>query len=131
MLKYMLPALFWVPYFSAAADLPVALRLPVGFTATVYSDEVPNARVMVRGEKGTVFDGLAYSDRFAIIAEPSQLRIREHPMYRKLLQILCMLTATLALQLNLAACNTIQGAGKDIKSAGGAIEKKAEEKKSY
>jgi predicted small secreted protein len=29
------------------------------------------------------------------------------------------------------ACNTIEGAGKDIKAAGGAIEKSAEKTKSY
>jgi predicted small secreted protein len=30
-----------------------------------------------------------------------------------------------------AGCNTIEGAGKDIKAAGGAIEKTAEKTKSY
>jgi predicted small secreted protein len=42
----------------------------------------------------------------------------------------------LALMLSLAAlalagCNTIEGAGKDIKAAGGAIEKTAEKTKPY
>jgi predicted small secreted protein len=32
---------------------------------------------------------------------------------------------------SLSACNTVKGAGQDIKSAGKAIENKAEEKKSY
>lgn len=31
----------------------------------------------------------------------------------------------------LSACNTIQGAGKDIKAAGGAIEKDASKNKTY
>lgn len=31
----------------------------------------------------------------------------------------------------LSACNTVKGAGQDIKSAGQAIERKAEQKKNY
>ena len=31
----------------------------------------------------------------------------------------------------LTGCNTIEGAGKDVKAAGGAIEKAAEKTKSY
>ena len=32
---------------------------------------------------------------------------------------------------SLSGCNTVKGAGQDVKSAGQAIERKAEEKKSY
>ncbi|HRD66100.1 MAG TPA: entericidin A/B family lipoprotein [Candidatus Competibacter sp.] len=35
------------------------------------------------------------------------------------------------LGINLSACNTVKGAGQDIKSAGQAIERKAEATKSY
>jgi len=31
----------------------------------------------------------------------------------------------------LAACNTIEGAGKDVKAAGGAVEESAKENKNY
>ena len=37
----------------------------------------------------------------------------------------------LVLGSQLSACNTVKGAGQDIKSAGKAIEHKAEETKSY
>lgn len=33
--------------------------------------------------------------------------------------------------LSVSACNTMQGAGEDIEAAGGAMERKAEEKKNY
>ena len=48
--------------------------------------------------------------------------------------MLKMLTRWLALPflgLALSGCNTIEGAGKDVKAAGGAIEKSAEKTKSY
>jgi predicted small secreted protein len=45
--------------------------------------------------------------------------------------LLCLLATTLFLQLSLTACNTVKGAGQDMQAAGGAIEKKAEQKKSY
>ena len=37
----------------------------------------------------------------------------------------------LLLALGTGACNTIKGAGQDLEAAGGAIEKKAEQKKRY
>jgi len=37
----------------------------------------------------------------------------------------------LVLGSQLSACNTVKGAGQDIKSVGKAIENKAEQKKSY
>ena len=43
--------------------------------------------------------------------------------------LVCALAATLL--LGLSGCNTVKGAGQDVKSAGQAIERKAEEKKSY
>jgi len=42
--------------------------------------------------------------------------------------IAMILAASLAL---IAGCNTIEGAGKDIKAAGGAIEKSAGKNKAY
>lgn len=46
---------------------------------------------------------------------------------RKLL-ILILLTGLFG---GLAACNTVEGFGKDLKSLGGAMSDKAEEKKEY
>lgn len=37
--------------------------------------------------------------------------------------------ATVVLALGLSACNTIEGAGQDIKSTGGAIERTADDNK--
>jgi predicted small secreted protein len=42
-----------------------------------------------------------------------------------------LLVTTLVLQMSLTACNTIRGAGQDVKAAGGAIEKSAEKAKTY
>jgi predicted small secreted protein len=44
---------------------------------------------------------------------------------------LAALVAGVGLAIALAGCNTIEGAGKDIKAAGGAIEKSAEKTKPY
>jgi entericidin B len=41
------------------------------------------------------------------------------------------LPAFLATALALAGCNTIEGAGKDVKAAGGAVEKAAQKTKTY
>ncbi len=48
-------------------------------------------------------------------------------MVKKLAAIL----ALVGLGIALAGCNTIEGAGKDVKAAGGAIEKAAEKTKPY
>jgi len=48
-------------------------------------------------------------------------------MLKKLAAILVVAGVALAL----TSCNTIEGAGKDIKAAGGAIEKSAEKTKTY
>jgi len=39
----------------AATDATSDLRLPPGFHIEVWADQVPNARTLVRGDKGTVF----------------------------------------------------------------------------
>jgi len=39
--------------------------------------------------------------------------------------------ALAAFTAGLAACNTIEGAGKDVKAAGGAVEKAAQKTKTY
>jgi len=44
---------------------------------------------------------------------------------------LAALLALVGLGVAVSACNTIEGAGKDIKAAGGAIEKSAEKTKTY
>ncbi len=44
---------------------------------------------------------------------------------------LLLLGAIPLLGVGLTGCNTVKGAGQDVKSAGKAIENKAEEKKSY
>ena len=42
-----------------------------------------------------------------------------------------LLATLLLLGAGLGGCNTIEGAGKDVKAAGGAIEKAAEKTKTY
>ena len=44
---------------------------------------------------------------------------------------LAVLLALAGLAVAVVGCNTIEGAGKDIKAAGGAIEKTAEKTKPY
>ena len=48
-----------------------------------------------------------------------------------MLHKLILALALTCLGLTAAGCNTIEGAGKDVKAAGGAIEKAAEKTKSY
>ena len=48
-----------------------------------------------------------------------------------ILAIPFVLGAFLVLAGSLSACNTVKGAGQDIKAAGQAIERKAEQKKHY
>ena len=50
-------------------------------------------------------------------------------MVMKLAALLAL--AGLAVAVAVVGCNTIEGAGKDIKAAGGAIEKTAEKTKPY
>jgi predicted small secreted protein len=42
-----------------------------------------------------------------------------------------LLVTLLLVGTAVAACNTIEGAGKDVKAAGGAVEKAAKSTKSY
>jgi predicted small secreted protein len=48
-------------------------------------------------------------------------------MLNRLLPLVVLLLAGAAL----AGCNTIEGAGKDVKAAGGAVEKAAKSTKTY
>ena len=48
-----------------------------------------------------------------------------------MLKRLAVLLALAGIVIDAAACNTIEGAGKDIKAAGGAIEKGASKTKGY
>ena len=42
----------------AAQNLPLdKIKLPAGFTISVFADNVPNARAMALGDNGTVFVG--------------------------------------------------------------------------
>jgi len=62
-----------------------------------------------------------------------QMHREIHPMKHKLASlILSLFAASLCLtSAGLSGCNTVKGAGQDLKSAGQAIERKAEQKKSY
>lgn len=54
------------------------------------------------------------------------------PMKRKSATTILLFCASLCLAgAGLSGCNTVKGAGQDLKSAGQAIERKAEQKKSY
>ncbi len=44
---------------------------------------------------------------------------------------LAALVALLGMAIGIAACNTVEGAGKDVKAAGQGIEKAAEKAKPY
>ena len=48
-----------------------------------------------------------------------------------MLKRIAVLLAVAGIALGLAACNTIEGAGKDVKATGSAIEKAAEKSKPY
>ena len=48
-----------------------------------------------------------------------------------MLKRIAALLALAGIALGLAACNTIEGAGKDVKATGSAIEKAAEKSKPY
>jgi len=50
---------------------------------------------------------------------------------KSILTSLVVLGVLLALAGGLSACNTVKGAGQDLKAAGQAIERKAEQKKHY
>ncbi len=52
-------------------------------------------------------------------------------MSMALLRLLFVFTVMLMLQGGLAGCNTIEGAGKDIRAAGKTIEDTAEKAKPY
>ncbi|HAO34145.1 MAG TPA: entericidin A/B family lipoprotein [Candidatus Competibacter sp.] len=52
-------------------------------------------------------------------------------MKKKPLVLTVLLGLSLVLGGGLSACNTVKGAGQDIKSAGKGIENKAEDKKTY
>ncbi len=52
------------------ADLPVdEIKLPDGFKIEVFADELPNARSMVRGEKGSIFVGTRKLDRVYALSD--------------------------------------------------------------
>ncbi|MDG4551920.1 MAG: entericidin A/B family lipoprotein [Candidatus Contendobacter sp.] len=53
-------------------------------------------------------------------------------MNRKSIRVALLLLGAFALLAGgLSACNTVKGAGQDLKAAGQAIERKAEQKKRY
>jgi len=53
-----LPLLFAAGGVAAAQTLPLAkIKLPPGFEISIFADDVPDARAMARGDKGTLFVG--------------------------------------------------------------------------
>ena len=48
-----------------------------------------------------------------------------------MLKMLVSILAVAGFALALTGCNTIEGAGKDVKAAGGAVEKAADKAKTY
>ena len=52
----LVPCMFVTPVSGAGLPLD-KLKLPPGFSVSVYADNVPNARSLALGEKGTVFVG--------------------------------------------------------------------------
>ena len=48
-----------------------------------------------------------------------------------MLKMLASFLAVAGLALAVTGCNTIEGAGKDVKAAGGAVEKAADKAKTY
>jgi glucose/arabinose dehydrogenase len=60
----------WWPLAPAAMKLPPALdtiKLPPGFAISVYAREVPSARQMALGSRGTVFVGSNTGSIFAVV----------------------------------------------------------------
>ncbi len=56
MLRFVLWALCALSIQSIAAEPMLSrIRLPPGFKIELFADQLPNARVMVRGERGTIF----------------------------------------------------------------------------
>lgn len=90
-----------LPKFAAADELPLErVRLPAGFTIRIFADQVPDARVMVRGDNGTVFvstrqagkvyalrdeNGDGYAERVITLAEglnmPNGIALRDGNLY--------------------------------------------------
>ncbi|ANA39157.1 MULTISPECIES: PQQ-dependent sugar dehydrogenase [Geobacter] len=59
-LRFLLPHLFLLAAATgcnAARTLPAAITLPPGFSIAVYADNVPGARSMALGSRGTLFVG--------------------------------------------------------------------------
>ena len=48
-----------------------------------------------------------------------------------MLKMLASILAIAGLALAVTGCNTMEGAGKDVKAAGGAVEKAADKAKTY
>ena len=51
------------------AGVPAKLKLPKGFSVELYAGQVPNARSMRQGDKGTVFVGSRLQDKVHYIVE--------------------------------------------------------------
>ena len=48
-----------------------------------------------------------------------------------MLKKIAAITACIGIAVGLAACNTVEGVGKDVKATGSAVEKAAEKSKPY
>jgi glucose/arabinose dehydrogenase len=72
-MPFLLYLILLIPSLSFAQDLPLSsLKLPPGFTASIYA-EVPGARAMTLGTKGTVFVGTRQDRVYAIIPDATSL----------------------------------------------------------
>jgi glucose/arabinose dehydrogenase len=64
---------------SFAAELPLQLiKLPPGFEISIFADNIPNARSLTRGEKGTIFVGNRSQDKvWAIVDKDNDGKVDE------------------------------------------------------
>ena len=77
---------------------------------------------------GRALNGSATTAFGLVVQMQREIRSMKH----KPASLILLLSASLCLaSAGLSGCNTVKGAGQDLKSAGQAIERKAEQKKHY
>lgn len=62
------------------ANVAAEIRLPEGFSISVYTDEVPNARSLALGTNGTVFVSTRRDGRIYAVVERSDGRVQVHTL---------------------------------------------------
>lgn len=69
---FVMSTFFWYSPFVVGKSLPLEkIQLPPGFKISVFAEDVPNARAMVLGAKGTLFVGSREKGKvYAIIDDP-------------------------------------------------------------